>query len=169
MRAGNRSTNLILIVIALVAGALIWADRGASRVAAIQDSQGDITPAPRSCGGCALLDPFGLAVGQAARLTVLNSGEDRGIIIEWKFLDSQGNTLAQSEEPVRVPAEQMRSFDLDGDTLDRLRDPFGRVQMRAVVRALGGPDTRNLKVSIEVFDKASGRTTSTTAFCSNNL
>jgi hypothetical protein len=169
MKAGNRSTKLIAIVIALVTVVLVWANWGASRVAAIQDSQGDITPTPRSCGGCALLDPFGLAVGQAARLTVLNSSEDRGFIINWKFLDSEGRTLAQSEERVMVLPGQMKSFDLDGDTLDRVRDAFGRIQMRAVVRALGGPDTRNLKVSIEVFDKSSGRTTSTTAFCSNNL
>jgi hypothetical protein len=37
-------------------------------------------------------------------------------------------------------------------------DLFGRIQLRAVARAIGNPDVKTLKVSVEVFDNATGRT-----------
>jgi hypothetical protein len=52
------------------------------------------------------------------------------------------------------------SFDLDGDSIGHTRDRFGRVQAQAVVTAIGNPEVKNLHVSVEVFDNATGRTTS---------
>jgi hypothetical protein len=34
-----------------------------------------------------------------------------------------------------------------------------RIEMRAVVTALGGPDTRNLRTTVETFDAETGRNT----------
>lgn len=34
-----------------------------------------------------------------------------------------------------------------------------RIEMRAVVIALGGPDTRNLRTTVETFDAETGRNT----------
>ena len=143
MRKMNRSTKLFAVVIALVAAAALWTAWPASHVLALQDSED--MPAP-----------FGLAQGQTARINVFNNGEESGIII-FSFLDSQGRTLAQSER-VMVPPGHIMSFDLDGDSIDRIRDRFGRIQLRAVVTALGGPDTKNLRISLEVFDNATGKT-----------
>ena len=103
--------------------------------------------------------PFGLARDQTVRLNVLNSGEERGYIIDWKFLDTMGGVVFEGPQPHLIPTDQFRSFDLDGDALAAGRDSFGRIQLRAVVTALGGPDTKNLHVSIEVIDNATGRTT----------
>ena len=105
---------------------------------------------------------------------MLNCGEEKGLVTDWKFLDGAGRTLARGPEPHIIPAGQFRSFDVNGDELGAERDRFGRIQMRAVVTMLGGPDTKGKKgepcVSVEVIDNATGRTTfSTKAACSNNL
>ena len=60
----------------------------------------------------------GLASGQTARLNALNSGEEKGYVIDWKFLDTQGRVLAQSQESVFLPAVQMKSFDLNAADLE---------------------------------------------------
>lgn len=143
MKAKNRATKLLATTLALVAAAVIWSASPARQVLAVADVE-SIPP------------PFGLAVGQTARINVFNNGEESGIII-YSFLDSQGRVLAQSER-VMAPPGHIMSFDLDGDSIDRVRDRFGRVQMRAVVTALGGPDTKNSRVSLEVFDNATGKT-----------
>jgi len=148
------------MAIALVTAATIWFAGGDRRAQALADSE-------------TVLSPFGVTFGQTARLNVLNSGESKGIIIIWKFLDSAGRTLARGPEPHLIPAGQFRSFDVNGDSLGAERDRFGRVQMRAVVTTLGGPDTSDKKgehcASVEVIDNATGKTTFTTKFCQNNL
>lgn len=53
---------------------------------------------------------FSLAQGQATSAHVVNTGEQRGIIINWRVLDSAGNTLAQSERQM-VPMGQASSFE----------------------------------------------------------
>jgi hypothetical protein len=130
-------------VIALVAAAVIWTSWPASPLLAVQDPE-------------SMPPPFGLAQGQTARLNVFNNGEQSGIII-YSFLDSLGNTLAQSER-VMAPPDHIMSFDLDGDSIDRVRDRFGRIQLRGVVTAVGNPDTKNLRISLEIFDNATGKT-----------
>lgn len=153
MKARTIPAKLITVVITLATLAAIWGAWSAGSVLALQNSESHSFS-------------WGCAPGQTARLTVLNTGEARGYIINWKFLDAEGRTLARSEEPVMVPLGEMKSFDLDGDSLDQPRDRFGRIQMRAVVTTLGGPDTKNLRVSVEVFNNADGKTT---VFCQNNL
>ena len=104
---------------------------------------------------------LGLARGQTARLTVINSGEERGFIINWKFLDAEGNPLAQSDGPVEITPGQMKSFDLDGDTLGTSRDRFGRIQFRAKVAGRGQRRdlNHNFQILVEIFDNDTGKTT----------
>src|SRR4030095_8981201 len=90
---------------------------------------------------------FGLARGQTAPLNIVNTGEERGYIIDWKFLDSMGRVVPEGPQPHLIPVDQFKSFDLDADSLAIAGDQFGRIQLRAVVTALGGPDANNLHVS----------------------
>lgn len=145
MKSSKTTTKLFATVMTVIIAVGIWFALGARRAQAIQDSED-------------FPSPFGISFGQTARLSVLNSGE-RGIIIDWRFLDGQGHTLARAAGPQTIPPNQMRSFDLNADDLGAVRDRFGRIQVLAVVRALGGPDTKNLHTSLEVFDNATGKTT----------
>ena len=77
-----------------------------------------------------------------------------------------GRVIAQSDGRVFLPTDQFRSFDVNGDSLDVERDRFGRIELRAVVTAIGNPEENNLKVSVEVIDNTTGKTT---VFCQNNL
>jgi hypothetical protein len=146
MKTKSRSTELLTIVTALAAAAVIWTHWPASPVLAIQDSE-DRPP------------PFGLAQGQTARLTLFNSGETAIVGPEYRFLDSRGNTLAQSTERIEILPGQFRSFDFDlPEPPPGISDPFGRIQVRAVVTSTGNPDEKDLRVSLEVFDNATGKT-----------
>ena len=145
MKAMVRSTRLLGIAIALVAAALIWTGWPPSRVLAVQDPE-------------SMPPPFGLAQGQTARLNILNSGEERGYIIDWKFLDSAGRVLAEDPQRQIIPPGQFVSIDVDGSGLGTMGDRFGRIQLRGVVTAIGNPDTKNLRISLEVFDNDTGKT-----------
>jgi hypothetical protein len=146
MKTRNTRIKLIALVTTLVAAAAVLAAWGAGRVAAIQDSE-DKPP------------PFGLAQGQTARLTLFNSGDLAVVGPEYKFLDSRGNTLAQSAERIVIEPGQFQSFDFDlPDPPPGILDPFSRIQVRAVVTTIGNPDVKDLRVSLEVFDNATGKT-----------
>jgi hypothetical protein len=149
MNTAKTTTKLFATAIALVSAATIWAALGASRAQAAQGSE-EFLP---------YIETIGIASGQTARLNALNSNGDRAIIIDWRFLDGQGRPLAQSRESQLIPPGQMRSFDLNADEVNATRDPSSRVQVIAIIRTLGGPDTKYLHVSLEVFDNATGKTT----------
>lgn len=119
---------------------------------------------------------WGVAPGQSARLNILNCGEDQGFVVNWTFLDGDGGVLKRGPEPHIIPPGKTVSFDVNGDELNAPRDRFGRIQMRAVVKGLGGPDTfnRNINVSVEVIDNTTGRSSlfvsaAAVKGCSNNL
>lgn len=149
--------------VVLIALAAIWFGLNTNSVQAVRDSEINSFS-------------FGTAGGQTARLNVLNCGDAQGIIIDYKFLDGGGSVLKRSPEPHNIPPGKTVSFDLNADELTAPRDRFGRIQMRAVVKGLGGPDTfqRNVSVSVEVIDNATGKSTLFVAReaakgCSNNL
>src|SRR5262245_41622836 len=149
MKTAKTTMKLFATAIALVTAVAIWSAWGARQAQAVQDSE-------------EVLSSIGITSGQTARLNVLNSGEERGIVIDWRFFDGQGRVLAQSPERQLIPPGQMRSFDLNADEVNATRDRFGRVQVIAIIRALGGPDTKekkNLHTSLEIFDNATGKTT----------
>jgi hypothetical protein len=141
-------TKLFATAITLALATVIWAVGGAGLVGAIQDSED-------------MPVPFGIAQGQSARINILNVGDGGIIIIGGKFLDSRNNLLMDfGREPTEVAPGHIMSVDFFGDRSAAPRDGFGRIQMRAVVTTLGGPDTkRDLLISVEVIDNATGKTT----------
>ena len=101
--------------------------------------------------------PVGITLGQSARLTFANTGEIRGFVINWRFIDADGLIVARSERPLTIPFGKMVSVDLDRNTLPR---PEARVQIRAEVEVLTHGNPRNdLSTSLEVFDNDTGKTT----------
>src|SRR5215510_16543498 len=149
MKPAKTTKKLFVTAIALVTTAAIWATLGARRAEAFQASA---TFLP-------YIETIGIASGQTARLNALNTNAERGIIIDWKFLDSQGRILAQSREPQLIPPGQMRSFDLNADEVNATRDPSSRVQVIAIIRTIEDLDTIYIHTSLEVFDNATGKTT----------
>ncbi len=141
------STTLVATVIALLgilAGlSFFWGATRAEGVIAIIKTTG----------------MFGLARGQTARINVLNSGEIRGFVIDWKFLDASGRTVAESGGPVSIPLGQAESFDLAFD--DFFPTESIRTELRAVVTLSVRHDA---VVTGEVFDIGTGKTTSTPVF-----
>ncbi len=148
MKTRNTITKWLSSVALAVAMFSLWAVWPVSRVEAVGD------PSDGKYG-------LGLARGQTARLTVINSGEERGFIIDWKFLDNEGRPLAQSDGPVEMLPGQMKSFDLDGDALNSSGDRFGRIQFRAKVTGRGQRRDLNhhFQILVEIFDNDTGKTT----------
>jgi hypothetical protein len=97
--------------------------------------------------------PVGITFGQTARVNILNTG-NRAIIIEGgKFLDSDGNVIAEFRGTID-PGKTM-SFDLDGDTVPRTEN---RIEIHVVIEG-PVPHLRDLLLSLEVFNNADGKTT----------
>src|SRR4030095_11750486 len=133
MKVNSTHAKLITIVIVVVAASVIWIAWPSVRALAVQDSED-------------WPNPFGIAFGQTARLTVFNSSEIRGYVIDWKFVDGLGRTLSATPEPHLIPPGRFVYFDLDGDSVGQTRDGFGRIQVQAVVTSVGNPDTKNIHV-----------------------
>ena len=97
---------------------------------------------------------FSLVQGQATSAHVVNTGEQHGIIVDWRVLDSAGNILAQSDRR-RVELGQAWSFDFG---------PLGlaegqRMAMRVELMVEGA--SRNHPGFIatqEVYNTADGKT-----------
>ena len=131
----------IAIVIA-VAIATIWTIGGASTAEA----------------GIAIIRQtgmFSLTQGQATSAHVVNTGEERGIVIDWKVLDSAGNVLAESG-PQRVELGQASSFDFGPLAL-----PEGqRMAIRVELMVEGASRSRpGFVATQEVFNVGDGKTT----------
>ena len=98
---------------------------------------------------------FGIARGQIARINAVNIGnpDTRPIEVELMFLDETGVVVGREMKTI-APGEA--AF------FDVMFDPTrgdNRVELRAVVTALGGPDTRILRTTVEVFDADTGKNT----------
>ena len=97
--------------------------------------------------------PVGITFGQTARVNILNTG-DRAIIIDGgKFLDSDGNVIAEFRGTID-PGKTM-SFDLNRDSFIREQN---RVEIHVVIEG-PQPHLRGALISLEVFNNADGRTT----------
>jgi hypothetical protein len=97
--------------------------------------------------------PVGIALGQTARVNILNTG-DRAIIIEGgKFLDNDGNVIATFRGTID-PGKTM-SFDLDRDSSIREQN---RVEIHVVIEG-PEPHLKRALISLEVFNNADGKTT----------
>ena len=98
--------------------------------------------------------PVGITFGQTARVTAANTGTTSFIIDGSKFLDSEGNVLAEFARQVIEPGEMM-SFDLNADDIVR---ESNRIQIRVVIEG-PVPHLRDVRLSLEVFNNADGKTT----------
>ncbi|MBC7898883.1 MAG: hypothetical protein H7070_02420 [Saprospiraceae bacterium] len=170
------------IIFIVVAAVSVWL--GANKMGlfqGVQTTSGTQTALFRAsedhAASAAPIFMFGMTRGQTARLNVLNCGEDqKGFVVNWKFIAADGSVLKETPEPVRIEPGKVASFDLNSDELTATRDRFGRIQMRAVISALGGPDTfeRNGSASVEIIDNSTGRSAlfvgpAAVKGCSNNL
>ena len=97
--------------------------------------------------------PVGIALGQTARVNILNTG-DRAFIIEGgKFLDNDGNVIATFRGTID-PGKTM-SFDLDRDSFIREEN---RVEIHVVLEG-PVPHLHDARLSLEVFNNADAKTT----------
>ena len=98
--------------------------------------------------------PVGITFGQTARVNLSNTSDRAIIIIGGKFLDCDGNTLAEFGRQVIEPGKIM-SFDLNADDIVR---ESNRIQIRSVIES-PEPHLRGAVISVEVFNNADGKTT----------
>ena len=97
--------------------------------------------------------PVGITFGQTARVNVLNTGDRAFIIDGGKFLDSDGNVIAEFRGTID-PGKTM-SFDLNGDTVPRTEN---RIEIHVVIEG-PEPHLKRAVFSMEVFNNADGKTT----------
>ena len=98
--------------------------------------------------------PVGITFGQTARVNLSNTSDRAIIIIGGKFLDSDGNILAEFGRQVIEPGKMM-SFDLNADDIVR---ESNRIQIRSVIES-SEPHLKGAIISVEVFNNADGKTT----------
>jgi hypothetical protein len=101
---------------------------------------------------------FGLAHGQVARINAVHTG-DLGLTpiqFEVDLLDATGNFVVRNIQTLNP--RQGTFIDV---AFSKLPSPVtgNRIELRAVVRAIGNPDVRLLKITVEVFDSDTGKNT----------
>ena len=98
---------------------------------------------------------FGCATGQVARINAVNIGDpdDRPIQVEMMFLDATGAVVGRDMQTIAPGQAVFLNFVFDPGREEN------RIELRAIVTALGGPDTKNLKATVETFDAETGRNT----------
>ena len=133
--------NHISLALAIIALSVIWSERPANSVFAIQDSEDRPSP-------------LAIAFGQSLFLNVANVGSEDPVPIEMVIFDDAGNPLSRARHLLRTGHTESLSLNRD----DISGRAGSRVLVRAVVSSLGGPDTRNLVVSQEVVDNETQRT-----------
>ena len=141
MKARNTTTK-IAMVMAVGMLAAIWTIGGASTAEAV----------------IAIIRQTGvvsLARGQATSAHVVNTGDENGIIIQVKVLDSAGNTLAQSERR-RVELGQASSFDFGPLDLAEGERMAIRVELTVEGASRNKP---GFIATYEVYNTGDGRTT----------
>ena len=113
-------------------------------------TQADILPGVRIS-----FAPVGLTMDQTARLNFVNIGVPDGMLINWRFIDANGLTLAQSS--VTLPLGQIVSVDFK-----RTAGPgplFLRAEVRAQVDIVSaGIPSESLHRSLEVINNDTGAT-----------
>lgn len=142
----NRPTKLIAMLMAVVVLAAIWTIWGTNRAEAV-------IAIIKTTG------MFSLAQGQATSAHVVNTwtGDERGIVVQFKVLDSQGNTLAQSERQM-VPPGQASNYEYGTGVYT----PEGQRTPIRLVLTVEGVANRNKPEFIatqEVYNTGDGKTT----------
>jgi hypothetical protein len=101
---------------------------------------------------------FGLARGQIARINAVHAG-DTGLApiqFEIDLLDVTGSFVARNIQTLNP--RQATFFDV---AFNKLTIPVtgNRIELRAVVRAIGNPDISLLRTTVEVFESDTGKST----------
>jgi len=146
MKMLNRSTKLIAMLMAVAVLAAIWTIWGTNRAEAV-------IAIIKTTG------MFSLAQGQATSAHVVNTwtGDERGIVVQFKVLDSQGNTLTQSERQM-VPPGQASNYEYGTGVYT----PEGqRTPIRLVLTVEGVANRNNPEfiATQEVYNTGDGKTT----------
>ena len=98
---------------------------------------------------------FSLTQSQTTTAHVVNTGEERGFIINWRVLDSVGNVLAQSDRR-RVELNQASSFDFGPLALREGERMAIRVELTVEGASRNHP---GYIATQEVYDVGGGKTT----------
>jgi hypothetical protein len=116
-------------------------------------AQADILP-----GVSISFAPVGLTMDQTARLNLLNNGVPNGMLVSWRFIDANGNTLAQSS--ATLPLGKIVSIDFSRSKLPGDSPTLIRAEVRAEVDIINaGIPSDSLRRSLEVFNNDTGATT----------
>lgn len=138
----NRTIKPIAMVIAVAIATSIWTawdTRTAEAVIAIIRQTG----------------MFSLSRGQATTAHVVNTGDEGGIVVNWRVLDSAGNVHAQSDRR-RLELGEASSFDF------RLPDlaEGQRMAIRLELRVEGASKNKTVFIATqEVYNVGDGKTT----------
>jgi hypothetical protein len=142
MKIRDRSTKLISIVLFVATLTTLWTIWGANRAEAV-------IAIIRQTG------VFSLTQGQVTSAHVVNTGEERGMIINYRVFDSAGNVLAQSDRR-RVELGQASSFDFG--PLDLAEGQ--RMAILLELRVEGASSNKpGFVATQEVYNTVSGKTT----------
>ena len=118
-------------------------------------AQADILP-----GVTISFAPVGLTMDQTARLNFVNNDVPNGMLINWRFIDASGFTLAQST--VMLPLGKIVSVDFrrPGVPLPPNTPDLIRAEVRAQVQIVSaGIPSESLRRSLEIFNNNTGATT----------
>ena len=129
---------MLLAMATLTALSTLWANRAEAVIAIIRDT-----------------GMFSLVQGQATSAHVVNTGEERGFVVNWTVLDGAGNTLAQSDRRTVEPG-QVSSFEYRPPEL-----PEGqRLAIRLVLTVDGANRNKPAFIATqEVYNTGDGKTT----------
>ena len=142
MKTRNTSTKLIAMVIAAGIAMAGWAIWGASRTEAV-------------IAIIAQTGLFSLAQGQATSAHVVNTGEERGIIVNYRVIDSAGTVHVESDRR-RVELGQASSFDFGPFALAEGQ----RMPIRFELRVEGASKNKpGFIATQEVYNVGDGKTT----------
>jgi len=145
VKTRDTTTKLFAMVIAVAIATTIWTIWGTSRAGAITIQE------PKIFG----TGVYSLAQGQATSAHVVNTGEERGLTVEWRILDSQGNVHLQSDRR-RVELGQASSFTWGG--LDPTEGQ--RMAIRLELRVQGARRNKpDFIATQEVYNTGDGQTT----------
>jgi hypothetical protein len=140
MKKPNAVTKLTLLLAVLLS-------LGAARI------QADILPGVRIN-----FAPVGLTMDQTARLNLVNNGVPNGMLVSCRFIDANGNTLAQSL--ATLPFGKIVSIDFSRPKLPGDAPTLIRAEVRAEVDIIdAGVPSDSLRRSLEVFNNDTGATT----------
>lgn len=140
----RKRSRLISLVVALVIVAGGWSAWGVEKAEAIII----ICKTPM----------FGITRGETARSYVVNIGDENGVIAIIRFLDGEGNVLAESGD-LRLQLGTAAFFELNADTLDF--QGAQRFPIRVEI-TIGDPNIKKFRkpvdiTSVEVFDNLTGK------------